>query len=194
MKQHDDLRWFKGKRIVSLLRGGDYAHAGEEEAIKSALKNIPKNPNQLILDVGCGQGGTANYLQQQGWGKIVGIDIEKESIEYATKTYPCCEFHASDAAAVYKIFPNREFDIITIFNAFLVFPKQFDVLKSLRQVAKDDSTLVIFEYTDLTLDDNNPLEVKDDPHNAFIFIKPLKGILSKRRPNFSFYLFTLNAF
>ena len=54
---------FQGRQILALVRDGDFAHAGEEEAIERALQEVPKDPNQQILDAGCGRGGTAAYMQ-----------------------------------------------------------------------------------------------------------------------------------
>ncbi|MEI9901962.1 MAG: class I SAM-dependent methyltransferase [Hyphomicrobium sp.] len=36
----------------------------------------------------CGRGGTAAYMQNHGWGRVTGIDIEPKSIEYARETSP----------------------------------------------------------------------------------------------------------
>ena len=45
---------FEGKRILALIRDGDYAHAGEEEGIERSFRSIPKNADSWLLDVGCG--------------------------------------------------------------------------------------------------------------------------------------------
>ena len=57
-----------GKQILALARGGDYAHPGEEEAIELVMAPVAKRPDQVVLDVGCGCGGTAHYLADHGWG------------------------------------------------------------------------------------------------------------------------------
>ena len=77
------LNSFEGKRLLALARGGDYAHAGETEAIDLVWNTLPKSPAQKILDAGCGRGGTAAYLYRAGWGQVTGIDIEAESIDRA---------------------------------------------------------------------------------------------------------------
>jgi trans-aconitate methyltransferase len=91
---------FEGMRVLSLVRDGDYAHAGEEEAIELAMKPIAKRADQVIVDAGCGRGGTANYLCENGWGTVVGFDIEPASIETARKAYPAVEFHVCDVSDV----------------------------------------------------------------------------------------------
>jgi len=57
------LRKFKGKRLVSYLRNGDYSHPGEAESIDLVISLINKNKNNKLLDVGCGLGGTQNLRE-----------------------------------------------------------------------------------------------------------------------------------
>ena len=57
------LRKITGKKLLSFLRDGDFAHAGETEAINLLMGQFRKKRIQYILDVGCGLGGTAHYLQ-----------------------------------------------------------------------------------------------------------------------------------
>jgi cyclopropane fatty-acyl-phospholipid synthase-like methyltransferase len=54
-----NMNSFEGKRILALVRDGDYAHAGEEEAIERVFRAIPKHAGSSLLDVGCGCGGSS---------------------------------------------------------------------------------------------------------------------------------------
>ena len=72
------MRQYTGKHLVAFLRGKNYAHAGEEEAISIVLDEFPKKNDRVILDVGCGLGETANFIQKNGWRLVTGFDIEKE--------------------------------------------------------------------------------------------------------------------
>ena len=137
---------FEGKRILALIREGDYAHAGEEEAIERALRAIPKNPDQWMLDVGCGRGGSAEYLRRHGWGQVEGIDRDNESIEYARTTYPKIGFQVCDVVDVPRIV-ERKFDVIYMLNALYAFDRQSEALAGLRKVAMPAAQLVIFDYT-----------------------------------------------
>jgi SAM-dependent methyltransferase len=141
-----NMNSFEGKRILALIREGDYAHAGEEEAIERAFRTIPKNPSQWMLDVGCGRGGTAGYLRRHRWGHVAGIDRDAESIDYARATYLDVAFHVCDVLDVPRTVA-REFDIIYMLNAFYAFDRQRDALAALRKVAKLAAQLVIFDYT-----------------------------------------------
>src|SRR5262249_50260458 len=82
---------YSGKEFLATVRAEDYAHAGEDEASELVFKDIPAKVDRMILDAGCGRGGTADYVQRHGWGEVVGIDIEEQSIERAKEKYPACQ-------------------------------------------------------------------------------------------------------
>jgi SAM-dependent methyltransferase len=153
---------FSGKQLLALIRDSDYAHAGEQEAVELALRRYPKRPDQLVLDVGCGRGGTAHYVQEHGWGQVVGLDAEPASIARAREVYPAVEFHACDvvdaASAV-----GRSFDLIYLFNSFYAFGDQPRALAVLRQLAAGSGRLVIFDYTDRGGYDDTPLACDGEP-------------------------------
>ena len=140
-----NMNSFEGKRILALIRDGDYAHAGEEEAIERALRSVQKNSQSWNLDVGCGRGGSAEYLRRHGWGNLAGIDRDNDSIEYAKATYPEIEFHTCDVLDV-PATATREFDVIYMLNAFYAFADQRAALAALKKVAKPGARLVIFDY------------------------------------------------
>lgn len=134
-----------GKRILSLLRNGDYAHAGEEEAILRVFQNIPKDPNRQMLDVGCGIGGTVHFLNQNGWGSVIGLDIDPENIAFARNKYSRHEFVECDVVNAHQKI-NQTFNIIYCFNSFYAFPDKVTALQSLRRLAAEQTQLIIFDY------------------------------------------------
>ena len=136
-----------GKRILALARAGDYAHAGEEEAIRLALEPVPRIGSQFLLDAGCGRGGTAHFVQENGWGRVTGFDIEGESVAQAQARYPELEFVVCDVLDIAR-HVRRSYDVIYAFNAFYAFPDQLGALHALRSVARPGAQLVIFEYVD----------------------------------------------
>jgi ubiquinone/menaquinone biosynthesis C-methylase UbiE len=163
------LRWFEGKQLLADIRGGDYAHVGEEEAIEKVFSRLSKNKNRSILDVGSGLGGTASFIQKHGWGLVTGIDVEKESIQYSQSKYPEVKFYTCDACSeneLKTVFYEQTFDVIVLFHSLCVFPKQSSAIKALRKVAHNKTKLIIFEYEDLTLH-GNPLNKTTDPKTYF---------------------------
>ena len=134
------------KLLLAHVRKGNYAHAGEEEAINFAMRGSPKKNGQLLLDVGCGLGGTANYIKNNNWGRVTGIDIDKEVINYAKNQYSHIDFKCCDVINVERLFNKKKFDIVYSFNAYFCFPFQEKSLKALASIAKNDSDLIIFDY------------------------------------------------
>ncbi len=136
----------QSKQLLAFLRHGDFAHPGEVEAIKLAMNPIAKQPMQHILDVGCGLGGTAHYLQQAEFGKVVGLDIDNDLITYAKKRYADLSFIHGDVLQV-KSLVNQLFEVIYCFSSFFSFSSQQDALHALASVASTHAELVIFDYS-----------------------------------------------
>lgn len=134
-----------GKEILAIVRKGDYAHPGEEEAIELVMSGFPPDGTRMILDVGCGRGGTAYYLQSRGWGKVVGFDIDEISIDYAQTTYPTVKFLACDVYEASAHLAPR-FDLICLFSTFYAFADQLAALRELRRLAAPQGSLVVFDY------------------------------------------------
>lgn len=156
------LRSYTGKKLVSYLREGDYAHAGEIEAIHKVMNKFVKNKNRTILDAGCGLGGTANYIQKNGWGHVVGVDIENKSIKYAKRQYPSLKFYTSDILDIKKLFFSDKFDLICLFNSFYAFKKQKLSLECLFDTARINANLAIFDYSDPLIDATTSLYKEGD--------------------------------
>jgi SAM-dependent methyltransferase len=157
---------FTGKQLLALIRESDYAHAGEEEAIEVTLHHYPKRPDQRLLDVGCGRGGTASYIQAHGWGRVTGIDVEPDSITRARRIYPAVEFHACDVVDACSVL-NHKFELICCFNSFYAFADQPRALAVLGQLAAESGRLVIFDYTDRGGYRDNPLFCDGEPFIPF---------------------------
>src|SRR5262245_13111105 len=147
---------FEGMRVLSLVRDGDYAHAGEEEAIELAMRPMEKRADQIIVDAGCGRGGTASYLQARGWGTVIGFDIEPASIAAARSRYPEVAFHVCDVCDVDRTIEARA-DIVCMFNAYYCFPDQARALRALRRVSASGAQLVIFDHVNRGSYDPNVL-------------------------------------
>ena len=135
-----------GKQILSLIRNGDYAHAGEEEAIRLTLEGITPCHDRQVLDMGCGLGGTADYIARLGLGRLTGIDIDHDTISYATKRYPSHTFACGPAEEASRHL-QPGFSLVVIFNALYAFPNQIGALREAHTLAAPEGELRIFEYT-----------------------------------------------
>jgi SAM-dependent methyltransferase len=138
----------KGKEISAIARGGDFAHAGETEAIALVFDHLGKDPSRRLLDVGCGRGGTAQYLYERGFGFVHGFDTDEASIAYARSRYAPLEFRCLDARRCARHYDSA-FEIIYLFNVLYLFggQDQLRCLQQLRRLADERSLLVLFDYT-----------------------------------------------
>ena len=53
----------KGKELLAMIRRGDYAHPGEEEAINLVFKHRKPEAGCRILDAGCGREACRRFVQ-----------------------------------------------------------------------------------------------------------------------------------
>lgn len=136
----------QGKAILALVRGGDYAHPGEEAAIAEVAKTLPQTGIRRLLDVGCGRGGTADWFHRNGWGTVVGVDIDDESLEYARKRYADVDFVHLDVVDLMRL-GRDPFDLAYLFNSFYAFPDQARALHAIRAVCRAGAQLLIYDYT-----------------------------------------------
>lgn len=135
------------KQLLGIARGNDFAHAGEAEAIDLMFDKLPKNPDQLILDVGSGLGETAQYIQSHEWGKVVGIEIDHDTVEYAKTYFPEVEFYQTDVNDIDSVLTEHP-DVIVLFNVLYALLDQVHSLEVLREIAKPDTVLGLFIYLD----------------------------------------------
>src|SRR3990167_8741529 len=95
--------------LLAKLRNGDFAHAGDKEAIDIVLKKIFElivNPNSCsesdlksemkALDVGCGLCCTAEYIKKSISFDMYGIDIDLLIIPPAKRKYSNIQFFEYD--------------------------------------------------------------------------------------------------
>jgi 2-polyprenyl-3-methyl-5-hydroxy-6-metoxy-1,4-benzoquinol methylase len=141
----------QARLIVSELRGGDFTHAGDTEAIDMVLAKLKADFPEVLkgncLDVGCGFGGTADYLVKQGVEKIWGIDINKPALDYAKSKYKSVNCLNLDAFAVSTQFDRKFFSLVYLFNVLYAIEDKVSVLKQLAMVSKPGAILMLFDYS-----------------------------------------------
>jgi ubiquinone/menaquinone biosynthesis C-methylase UbiE len=137
--------------LLTHLREGDYAHAGDKEAIhmvvRRVLKLAPDIQNGPCLDVGSGFGGTADYLYRLKFHSIYGIDIDEAAVEYAKKRYQEVQFFAANADQISDVFEPHFFSFIYFFNVLYAIQDKKMILEQCFQVAKPGAILALFDYT-----------------------------------------------
>jgi len=97
----------------------DHAHRFVSEYGQSALALLNPQPNEFILDLGCGTGDMTQQLYEQKV-KVVGIDNSKQMIMQAKEKYPDIHFEIKD---ILELDYDSQFDAV-FSNAVLHWIKQ----------------------------------------------------------------------
>ncbi len=149
----------QARLILSQLRGGDFTHAGDKEAVDMVVTKLKQDHPEVLkgncLDVGCGFGGTADYLVKQGFKRVWAIDIDKSTIKYAKSKYKGVEFSTLDAASLSSHFNKGFFSFMYLFNVLYAVEDKAAVLKQLAEVSKPGAILMIFDYS--TVNSSEPI-------------------------------------
>lgn len=113
--------WFNSKYYHILYKNRDHKEA--VFFLDNIIKNININ-NGRILDVACGKGRHAKYLNHLGFN-VTGIDLSKNSIEFANKdSNKNLKYFVHDMRSVFK---KNHFDLVTnLFTSFGYFENQED--------------------------------------------------------------------
>ena len=70
---------------IDLLAGVDEFHMGGRPATKALAEELRISPNDRVLDVGCGMGGTARYIASTYGCQVSGIDLTPEYVEVGNR-------------------------------------------------------------------------------------------------------------
>ena len=113
--------WFNSKYYHILYKNRDHKEA--VFFLDNIIKNININDGQ-ILDVACGKGRHAKYLNHLGFN-VTGIDLSKNSIEFANRdSNENLKYFVHDMRSVFR---KNHFDLVTnLFTSFGYFENQED--------------------------------------------------------------------
>jgi len=140
----------KSRLLINELSKINDTHIGGVEAIhlilEQALQMSPNIANKNILDIGCGFGGTANFLQKEGFKQIWGIDIDASAIEYSKQHYPDVQFTVADATKLTAVFEDEFFSFVYMFNVAYAIDDKAAMLQKIKAVCKQGAVLAIFDY------------------------------------------------
>ncbi len=107
-------------------------HIGRREVLQKVLKKyIPQSQNLDILDVGCGTG--INYLWLKQWGKVTGVDVSTDALEYCQFKHVYDELIQTNDTSV--LFDSR-FNLITAFDVLEHIEDDTSALASWHQALK----------------------------------------------------------
>lgn len=120
----------------------------------SLLKSLDlqNNPNDLVLDVGCGLGGGTTHheiskLLKSPLGHLTGVDISEQLLQEATQRSHDLNYNhkvSYKQASAYNLpFSNQTFNLSIADRLFQHLIRPFDALQEMIRVTKDDGLIVI---------------------------------------------------
>ena len=105
------------------------------------LDNIDTH-SKTILDIGCGRGGgTVVYQEYFKFKKIVGIDINKDLIDFCNKKHKDIEFHIMDIDNI--SFNDNSFDIVTAIESLYYCKNQTKLFNNINKIIKHEGYFII---------------------------------------------------
>lgn len=121
--------------------------------------------NKRVLDIACGTGYGSKILYDAGAKEIIGIDISKETIGFASAKYKEYPLVFQDGDITEIKYDNNYFDVIACFETIEHVLNQEKALLELRRVLRPDGLLII-SSPNRTATSPNKL-MSDPPDNSF---------------------------
>ena len=97
-------------------------------------------PNDTILDIGCGTGGTVHALSREF--RCIGLDTSKNAIDFATQKYPGCDFRIGEAAAHCEAL-SEDTALFTLMDVLEHLPDDRQALQQVIDSARPGSHILI---------------------------------------------------
>jgi SAM-dependent methyltransferase len=132
-----------------------YSQRNDEEAeflIDNLSEYLKPAPNAKILDIACGRGRHAVYLNKKGYD-VTGIDLSEQSIKYARQfEQKHLHFFVHDMRRLSFInYFDLSLNLFTSFGYFETEKDHVNALKSFRKGLKPDGTLVIDYFNSIKI-------------------------------------------
>lgn len=123
-----------------------------------------------VLDVACGEGYGSALLAQVAQ-KVIGIDIDSETVSHAKETYQAAnlEFHHGDCASL--LLNDACVDLVVSFETIEHHDQHTEMIREIRRVLRPDGVLLISSPNrpelNLGKSEPHPFHVKELDYNEF---------------------------
>ncbi|NPD87766.1 MAG: class I SAM-dependent methyltransferase [Asgard group archaeon] len=116
------------------------------EQLETMLEVMNLQPNQLVLDIGCGLGKITEYIAEKTGVSFIGIDNAAKVVEWAKKNTRTdlgkLVFQVGDLNRLQ--FPKEKFDAIISIDTLYYAEDFVEVIKKMKEILKPDGQMGIF--------------------------------------------------
>ena len=121
---------------------------GHSEMASWGVSHISINPDDIILDIGCGGGmNVYNFAKQIDGGRVYGVDYSDVSVNMSKKLNK--KFIDSSKVEIRKAsvsslpYPDSSFDLVTGFETYYFWPDLINDLKGIHKILKPEGKLLL---------------------------------------------------
>ena len=198
LTQNIETALIKAGKDISRLKPRDLCHidqlhTGGISASIDLLKKINLQPDSLILDAGCGIGGSSRLIAEQSNCRVIGIDLTDKFITAANFLTKCTaqkNLVSFQQGSILDLpFEENTFDAILCQHVLMNIKNKSKTIKEFFRVLKPGGCLILHE---ITKGENNTIlfPVPWATSSAISFLEPwdiLSFILEKQGFKTSFY-------
>lgn len=149
-------------------------HPGGKQITDRAVELCGFKKNDHILDIGCGEGATMEYLMDIYGFDVSGCDLSCDMIKRATERNPSLEIHKCDGYSL--SFPPSSFDGAYMECSFSLFSNHPQYLRALYNILKPGARLAV---SDLYMVNHSPAAI--DQSNQYRSTCLYEGVFLKDR-------------
>lgn len=133
--------WFNTPYYHILYKDRNYEEA--EFFMKNLVSFLKLDTSNYILDLACGKGRHAVFLNQLGF-KVMGVDLSEQSIKYAKQfESSTLQFKVQDMRNPFNEKFNAVFNLFTSFGFFEQDKEDIKILKNIKKALKPNGVAVI---------------------------------------------------
>lgn len=131
---------------------------------------VPYIHNEVVVDIACGSGYGSYILASNGAKKIIGVDLDSQTIKYARSRYSRRNITYQIGNACDLNIPSASADVIVSFETIEHIKKPRDFLNESRRILIKSGTLIISTPNKKCSMGDNPFHMREYNLNEFIRI------------------------
>ncbi|KAL3859677.1 hypothetical protein ACJMK2_009885 [Sinanodonta woodiana] len=141
----------KGILRYEKIYGSTFVSTGGQDTTKEFVSKLDLKKDQVVLDVGCGIGGSAFYMAKEFGVKVVGIDLSTNMVNIGLKrakdvavSEEQVQFEIADVTK--RDYTPAMFDVIYSRDTILHIPEKLTLFKRFFKWLKPGGKLLISDY------------------------------------------------